>query len=183
MNKKNIFKSFLFYIIIISVAICSGVGIAHYELYAKYKLEYRKPVIAHVEYQYETTDLSKEQLTEYLNSIFNNPSYGIYYDNLEPNVLGKCFIGKRLIYIKQGLYERDKRLFTFALTHELVHLTYKTANERFTNFTAYKILYDSGDAYLRYVALHNAELDLNGFMTKPYSFVGYLINEEGRYKI
>ena len=60
------------------------------------------------------------------------------------------------------------------LTHELVHLSYFTANERFTCFKAFQILYESGNNYFKNIALAYANNDFKGITSLEYSCAGYI---------
>lgn len=64
--------------------------------------------------------------------------------------------------------------YTFCLTHELMHIKYKSLDERFCNFKAWQTLYESDNGYFRNVAMYFANLDLHGGFDYDYQFAGHV---------
>ena len=65
------------------------------------------------------------------------------------NSVGLTWLVIRLIQIKNSLNNYD---YCFVLTHEYVHLQYMLTDENLVDFIAIKLLYNSGDKYLKRVA-------------------------------
>ena len=137
-----------------------------------YSLPYKSPNVESIEfYISRPDDISYDTLTEEINELFDSPSYTLTFVDMTGDVKGKCYPLLKKVEIKKNLtYE----LYTFILTHELVHLTTYSTDERWTNLEAYKILYNSDNDYFKNVALYIANLDLHGAFSQDYSFVGYL---------
>lgn len=66
--------------------------------------------------------------------------------------------------------------YTFFLAHEFVHITYCVTNECFTEFTAFKTLYESGNEWFRNVALWRANDIVTHNLQDTYD-CGYYILE------
>ena len=116
------------------------------------------------------THINKEYIKNQIDDIFNC-NYILTYKNLNDGYNGVSYIMLKVITLDNDLSLEE---FTMTLTHELVHITYFTANERFTSFKAFQILYESGNEYFKNVALSYADIDLKGLMGKEYSCAGYI---------
>lgn len=137
------------------------------------KLPYEQPTIAEINYNIvRPVGTDYETLKTDVDALFNNPDYNlIYFEFGDKNIYGKTNFLEKEILIKKGI---NYEYFVFCLTHELVHLTYFSYDERFCNLTAYNILYSSNNTYFQNIALLFANMDLQGAFNKEYSFVGYL---------
>lgn len=137
-----------------------------------YVLAYKEPTLTSIEYKIERpSDISYESLKESVDDLLDYNGYNFKFGYLYGDVYGKCNIFSKDIIIKNNIsYE----FFVFSLTHEIIHLKYFTLNERFVNYNAFKVLYESNNEYFKNVALYFANRDLNGDFTREYSFVGYI---------
>ena len=152
-----------------------AIAFAGYSIFKiTYSLPYKSPNVESIEfYISRPDDISYDTLTEEINELFDSPSYTLTFVDMTGDVKGRCYPLLKKVEIKKSLtYE----LYTFILTHELVHLTTYSTDERWTNLEAYKILYNSDNDYFKNVALYIANLDLHGAFSQDYSFVGYLVN-------
>lgn len=100
-----------------------------------------------------------------------NVNYSLSKKDLPGNVLGKANLITFHIDIEFGL---SLEMYTFTLTHEITHLKYYTVDERFTNYYAWLILYESGIDYFKQVALAIADQDFRGLTYYEYSCAGYI---------
>lgn len=116
---------------------------------------------SYVNYSYIKTEIDK----------MFNCTYLLTFNTLSKQVDGISYIPLKLIVLDQDLTCEE---FALTLTHELVHITYFTSNERFTSFKAFQILYESENEYFKNIALAYANLDFNGLMPKEYSCAGYI---------
>ena len=64
--------------------------------------------------------------------------------------------------------------YIFNFAHEYMHLKYMTASERFVNFEAFKLLYESDDERFRNVAILYATQDMYGNIPEHYSCWYYI---------
>lgn len=98
-------------------------------------------------------------------------NYSLLRKDLPGNILGKANLITFHIDIEPNL---SLEMYTFTLTHEITHLKYYTVNERFTNYYAWLILYESGIDYFKQVALAIADQDFRGLTYYDYSCAGYI---------
>lgn len=143
-------------------------------LYMKlsYRMLYIKPSIDNVAItSLECYTNNRQTIKNDIDSLFNNFEYNLYYNNLSSNVLGKSSVLFRYITLDNNL---DDISFAFTLTHELVHLTKFTWSERYCNYQSFIILYTSNNKWFRTVAKCWANVELNGGLSKEYSFVGHI---------
>ena len=181
-SNVSTFKYVLYSLLLAIILTTITLSFIYNRLYNKYKLDYMPPTITYIINPSISTpkDMNYDKLNEQINTLFDNPTYSLTItDKLDSELLGKCYIFRKKIIIRKGLtYE----YYALTLAHELSHLTYKTANERFCEFEAYKRFYNSGDKYLKQIALANANTYLfKGNYNKEYNFTGYLINEYGEF--
>lgn len=64
--------------------------------------------------------------------------------------------------------------YIFNFAHEYMHLKYMTSSERFVNFEAFKLLYNSDDECFRNVAIMYANQDMYGNIPETYSCWYYI---------
>lgn len=149
---------------IISVGYIIRINCWYYLPYKQYtgkidfQIDYTRPI-----------DISYESIKEDIDLLFNNPNYTLNIEDID--VSGRANLLTTTIVLDEGLsYEN----YVFTLAHELVHITYFTVNERFSNFTAWKILYESGNDYFKNVALAFARDDM--YISADYHFVAYVVD-------
>lgn len=161
-------------VIVIIVFILAMVFAGYSIFKIAYSLPYKAPNVESIEFNISRPDdISYETLTEDINELFDNPKYILTYVDMTGDLKGRCYLLSHKIEIKKNL---NYELYTFILTHELVHLTTYSIDERWTNLEAYNKLYNSDNDYFKNVALYIAYLDLHGAFSQDYSFVGYLVN-------
>lgn len=135
------------------------------------KLEYK--TAGSISFTLHQDDAPKEDRQYYksqITKLAGNPFY--FYQEKEMKGLdGKTYLAFRIVVMNKSIDIND---YIFSFTHELMHLKYNTACERFINLQAFKTLYESNDPTLRYCALWYAHRDMNGWITKEYSCWGYI---------
>lgn len=86
--------------------------------------------------------------------IINNElkiDYVLIFTNFEDmSVQGRATIIFNIVEINENL---NQEMFTIVLTHELVHLKYRTCDELFANYQTFLTLYESSNPYLNYCAI------------------------------
>lgn len=115
--------------------------------------------------------VDKNYIRNYLFDIFkcDYPIEEVTFWNHNIGGQSNLFTGQ--IWLDSRLSLED---YTLTLTHEIIHLQYNTANERFCNFQAFIILYESEDDYFHNIALAYAELERKGEVIYEYSCIGYI---------
>lgn len=133
-------------------------------------LEYKPSTITQesVYFNLKTDYGGRAEIKAEVDGLFGNPPYTYAESDIE--AWGLTYIQQRHIVIDEALSLAE---YTFTLAHELVHLTEST-NERWANYRAFVMLYESGDEYFRNVAKFGAWLELAGFYSKEYQFVGHV---------
>lgn len=126
-----------------------------------------------IQYTLSNTKLSKTDIKAKVDKLFGNIQYSLCEVDFKGSVLGDCSIIEKNIRIDKNLSLYN---YTFTLVHELVHLKYHTKNERFCEFQAFKMLFESGDEFLVNVARKYANYSLSGASLKEYDCSGYIEN-------
>ena len=99
---------------------------------------------------YEETPQTKNEIVELVNNEFGF-QYVLYYTNFNDLFInGRATLFFNIIEIDEDLAGEQ---FAIVLTHELVHLKYRTTDERFTNFHTFLTLYESQSPYLNYCSI------------------------------
>lgn len=116
--------------------------------------------------------VNEEYINKEIFKLFNLDNYSIekcLFTDSNKAGDANLFTGK--IRISYNLSYED---YVLALTHELVHIIYMTGNERFCNFKAFVILYESDNNYFKNIALAYADLEKKGEVIYEYSCIGYI---------
>lgn len=162
----KIVVSFICFIFIVFISI------KFYFLFNHY-LPYKYADLGNISWQYIENTQSKEELRQEINKLLNIDGYILKEKHLLEynNTSGKAFILSKVVYIDPRL---DDANFVMTLTHELVHIKYRSSNERFTQYIAWITLYTSDNRYFTNIALWQATLDNRGEVSKKYSITGYI---------
>lgn len=134
-------------------------------------LTYKNCSITSVEYTICNDGITREQIKEDVDGLFGNPFYILNYSGLDAGTAGRTLLLINLITLDEGL---SLEQYTLTLTHELVHLTHFTTNERYTSFTAFKVLYESEIDYFKCVALKYANDQVKHRYPMEYDCSGYI---------
>ena len=118
-------------------------------------------------------EVSRETIRAEIGELFGNPSYTISDDGENHSVWGHTNLLTRKITMYFGL---NNASYAFTFAHELVHLTEFVLNERYCEIKAFKVLYFSGNEYLKNCALYGVYLDLLGNYPDEYKFTGNIEN-------
>ena len=143
-------------------------------LYANlnHNIPYKEATWDSIEYSgYRPEYVTQEYIKEEVDKLFPEVNYILNYKPIPGPTAGYTYIMLKLVYIDTNLSLED---YTLTLAHELCHLRYFTANERYTNFKMFQTLYESGNEYFKTVALAHADLDFRGLVTYEYSCAGYI---------
>lgn len=91
-------------------------------------------------------DITQEQAVELASECVGLKDFTIEYtNNLKSGVVGNSNLITHHIKIKESLIPFQRLP---VLVHEMVHIKYYTANERFTEFTTFKLMYESSNEIL-----------------------------------
>ena len=119
---------------------------------------------AKVECKYDAKELKSK-----IDKLFNQKY--IYIGTLGNS---KTFIPLRIVFVNENVYLRE---YAKQLAHELCHLKYQTRNEMFVTYKTIVELYESGDEFLKYVAVDYAnEVWAGKFHNTDYDCGAYLID-------
>lgn len=172
MNKKNKLKIFIFYFIL-TILIILNLFVWGGFIYIKSSKPMKyKPHSLKYNYLNESECYTNNiwEIKKDIDKLFKNPKYLFNFKQLPKGKIGETIILFRIINI-----DKDVNLFEFPfiLAHELSHLINFTEDERFCNFNAFKILYESDNEYLKKVALNWLNYDICGLLSSGYSFAGW----------
>lgn len=94
----------------------------------------------------------------------------------EKDLNGVQRYGQTNIAIRRIIMHNDLPDFEYMMyfTHEYLHLRLFTACERYINFQAFKLLYESGNETYKQVALQYASQDMCGWIPYDYSCWGQI---------
>lgn len=134
-------------------------------------LPYKDCSITSVEYNICDDGITTEQIKKDVDGLFGNPFYILNYTDLDAGIAGRTLLLINLITLDEGL---SLEQYTLTLTHELVHLTHFTTNERYTSFTTFKVLYESKNDYFKNVALKYADCQVKHRYPMEYDCSGYI---------
>ena len=135
-------------------------------------LPYKESVGIEIEYNVVRLSTYNEKImTERINALFDFPQYSLNRKNLDTTTLGYCVFFMRLIVVDDIMSLEN---YVLTLTHELVHLTYFTRNERWVSFMTFKTLYESEYGYFEQIALAYADAQVNHQYPYEYDCGGYI---------
>lgn len=134
-------------------------------------------VFQNLKYEYLSFDTSQVlELDEAKQIIINivNPKLYIMVDSKEPMkyCLGCTYILLRYIVVDST---QPAHIYLPTVLHELIHLTYFTANETYTHFMTFKLLWEHENAYIHYLGCRLALDIFNHQYDAPYTCIGNII--------
>lgn len=166
-SKKTI-KSML--IFLISLLLCILIFQIIYPRFS-YNMKYVKPTIyLGVQYKYVDYKYSKQEIKNKLENIINVDYYIYIETDLKDNINGCTNLMFRCILIDKDLSQLD---YIETMCHELIHLKYDTANERFTQYQTFITLYNSE---FRQVALNIIYYMENGYYCYDYDCYSQIVD-------
>ena len=115
--------------------------------------------------------LTKDTANDLINDLFNTPHIYIESDLANTNI-GVATPMYRVVQIQKGLNLHN---YIISYAHELTHVKYQVGNETYTAYQTFVLLYESGNAELRYHALVYANDVLSGGYVGTNYDVGYYI--------
>lgn len=115
---------------------------------------------------------SNKEIKRDLDRLFGTSFY-IYVekDNMG-HLQGQIHLLIRLIKVQSGL---SKTQYCYTLAHELTHLVHCSLNETYTEFMAFKTLYESGNDWFKEVAKMRADNTIRGHSKTVYDCGYYMI--------
>lgn len=138
-------------------------------------LPYKYADLGNISWEVVQSNKTREEIREDINKLVNitNDDYTLEEKYLldDNMTAGKAFLISRVIYIDPRL---DDANYVMTLTHELVHIKYRSGDERFTQYTAWTLLYTSNNSYFTNIALWQAYVDNAGLINREYSITGYI---------
>lgn len=164
MNKIKILNVLIVSMIIFNLLFCIYLLSVKLIMNSKPKLEYKYSNVMISVPIVNQTSLSKKEITSKIRKEIN-PVLFIETENHHFNgtTRGATNMYWRVILIDERCEGYD---YCFVKTHEYVHAKYFYTDERLTQFTTFKILYESKDEYL-----HNASLYyLNHYLSYPHQY-------------
>ena len=119
--------------------------------------------------------LSREDAEKYIRDEININAYILIRRKpIMPLTLGITFLVPRIIMVDDT---QEDNVYLTTLAHEFIHLKYMTGNELFTQYMAFKILYESNNEYLHYLGCSLAIRTFNLFYgADEYYCVGNIIS-------
>lgn len=153
-------------IVIFSLCVCGITVYSHLSHNLPYKDGY-----CNIEFMLDDSNLTYNIVQTEVDNLFNCQYILIHKDLSDTDIIGRTYIIPKIIIIHDDLSMED---FVITLTHELIHITHLTANERYTSFQTFKILYESNNDYFRNVALYFAVLQVNNCYPYDYDCSGYI---------
>ena len=138
-----------------------------------HRMEYRQAEPVALAYTPREITYTREEVRKKIENLAGKQQYFYGEQDLfsRKQIYGETVFFIRLIIMQ---YNADIVNYIFNFAHEYMHLKYMTASERFVNFEAFKLLYESGDEYFRNVAIMYANQDMRGGIDKNYSCWYYI---------
>lgn len=159
-------------LIIASIVFISILGLTVY-IKTSHRMEYRQAEPVALTYSPREITYTREEVRKKIENLAGKQQYFYAEKDLysSKRIYGETVFFIRLIIMQ---YNADIVDYIFNFAHEYMHLKYMTASERFVNFEAFKLLYESNDECFRNVAIMYAKQDMNGNAPEPYSCWYYI---------
>ena len=159
-------------LIIASIVFISILGLTIY-IKTSHRMEYRQAEPVALAYTPREITYTREEVRKKIENLAGKQLYFYAEKDLysSKRIYGETVFFIRLIIMQ---YNADIVDYIFNFAHEYMHLKYMTASERFVNFEAFKLLYDSDDECFRNVAILYAKQDMCGNIPEPYSCWYYI---------
>ena len=159
--------------IIFSVVVfISLLGLTIY-IKTSHSMEYRQAEPVALAYTPREITYTREEVRKKIENLAGKQQYFYAEKDLysRKRIYGETVFFIRLIIMQDNSSIED---YIFNFSHEYMHLKYMTASERFVNFEAFKLLYESNDECFRNVAIMYANQDMYGNIPEPYSCWYYI---------
>ena len=160
-------------LIIFSVVVFMSIlGLAVY-IKTSHRMEYRQAEPVALAYTPREITYTREEVRKKIENIAGKQLYFYAEEDLysSKRIYGETVFFIRLIIMQDNADIVD---YIFNFAHEYMHLKYMTASERFVNFEAFKLLYESNDECFRNVAIMYANQDMYGNIPETYSCWGQI---------
>ena len=159
-------------LIIASIVFISILGLTIY-IKTSHRMEYRQAEPVALSYTPREITYTREEVRKKIEDIAGKQQYFYAEKDLysSKRIYGETVFFIRLIIMQDNADIVD---YIFNFAHEYMHLKYMTASERFVNFEAFKLLYESNDEYFRNVAIMYAKQDMRGNIPESYSCWYYI---------
>ena len=159
-------------LIIASIVFISIFGLAVY-IKTSHRMEYRQAEPVALAYTPREITYTREEVR---NKIENLAGKQLYFYAEQDLFSRKQIYGETVFFIRLIIMQDNADIvdYIFNFAHEYMHLKYMTASERFVNFEAFKLLYDSDDECFHNVAIMYANQDMYGNIPEPYSCWYYI---------
>lgn len=160
-------KAMRVFIIILSVLL----ALEAYNIVCKFRcnMAYRYCEYHHISAKEVECPYVKSELKAKVDGLFN--LHYMYFGVMSDS---RTFIPLRIVKVNENIYPRE---YAKHLAHELSHLKYQTQNERFATYQAIVTLYESGDEFLKYVAIDYAnEVWCGKFHDTEHDCGAYLVD-------
>lgn len=159
-------------LIIASIVFISILGLTVY-IKTSHRMVYRQAEPVALTYTPREITYTREEVRNKIENLAGKQPYFYAEKDLysRKRIYGETVFFIRLIIMQDNADIVD---YIFNFAHEYMHLKYMTASERFVNFEAFKLLYESNDECFRNVAIMYATQDMYGNISEPYSCWYYI---------
>ena len=159
-------------LIIASIMFICILGLTIY-IKTSHRMEYRQAEPVALAYTPREITYTREEVRNKIENLAGKQQYFYAEKDLysSKRIYGETVFFIRLIIMQDNADIVD---YIFNFAHEYMHLKYMTASERFVNFEAFKLLYESNDECFRNVAIMYANQDMYGNIPESYSCWYYI---------
>ena len=159
-------------LIIASIVFISILGLTVY-IKTSHRMEYRQAEPVALAYIPREITYTREEVRK---KIENLAGKQLYFYGEQDLYSRKHIYGETVFFIRLIIMQNNSSIedYIFNFAHEYMHLKYMTASERFVNFEAFKLLYESDDECFRNVAIMYANQDMYGNIPETYSCWGQI---------
>ena len=124
-----------------------------------------------VQFKLDDSVMTKEEAKLAIDTMFDCDYILISKDLSGTKYAGYTKVFSCVIVVDETLKLRD---YVTTLTHELIHITHYTRNERYVSFMTFKTLYESENDYFKNIALYYAWLQFEAGFPYEYDCTGYI---------
>lgn len=159
-------------LIIASIVFICILGLTIY-IKTSHRMEYRQAEPVALTYTPREITYSREEVRDKIGALAGKQLYFYAEQDLYSR---KKIYGETVFFIRLIIMQDNSDIvdYIFNFAHEYMHLKYMTASERFVNFEAFKLLYESDDECFRNVAILYAKQDMYGNIPESYQCWYYI---------
>ena len=160
--------------IVVAVSLLSILTSQNVLVYSQNNMQVMKYDVTNLKVANMEYTLTKSDVKKLVSELYNTPHIYVETENIPSYQNANSFIVARIVRIKPSL---SVSAYAVAYAHELTHVKYQVADETYTMFKTFTMLYESGNEELKNMALKDAQSVIYGVYGRSEYDCGYQILE------